>query len=161
MVVVAITVPIYRSRASVHTRVVTVTPSAPARYECVIGFSGCSAAAVRATSVAAVQRRFPGATAVNSYGLSNNGRLETEFLQVRTSAAVLVSVHSRCGGGAGAVPDRHYGSTGSTGPAHEVFVIGGPEGCSVAVTIVVPAGVGVPAGAARALAHDAVLMVGP
>ena len=161
VVVVAITVPIYWSRASVRTRVTMVTPSAPARAECIIGFAGCSVTSARPSSLAAVRRRFPGATFLDSYGLTENGRLQSEFVRVRTSAAVLIDVHAHCAGGAGAVADRQYGSTGPTGPADEVFVGGGPKGCSVAVAVHVPAGVGVPAVPARELAHDAVLMLAP
>lgn len=161
VVALAVALPVYKARSSTRTVTTTVTasaPSAPAR-GCDVGFGQCTLATVRPSTVAALRRHFAGAVVVDSYALSNAalsnaGRIDAEYVQVRTSRRVLVSVQSRCAGGSASVPDRAYGDTAAVGPARRVIVGSGRNGCSVAVVVDVPAGVAVPAAAATALAHD-------
>lgn len=169
VIVLAVALPVYRARSSTRTVTTMVTASArsvPQR-GCDVGFEQCTVAPVRASTVAALRRHFARAVVVDSYALSNDassnaasstaGRVDAEYVQVRTSTRVLVSVQSHCAGGSAAVPDRAYGDTAVVGPARRVFIGGGRNGCSVAVVVDVPAGVAVPAAAATALALDPVV----
>lgn len=155
-IVVAGAVPVYRARSSTRTVTTTVTASArPAPVRgCNVGFEQCTVATVRPSTVAALRSHFARAVVLDSYALSNAGRVDAEYVQARTSTRVLVSVQSRCAGGSASVPDRAYGDAAAVGPARRVFVGGGRQGCSVAVVLDVPAGVAVPAVAASALARD-------
>lgn len=155
-VVLAVAAPVDRARSSTRlvTTVVTVVPTAAPARDCDVGFAQCTVVAVRASALAAVARHFVRATVVDSYARTDGARIDSELIQVRTSTQVLVSVQSRCAGGSGSVPDRVYGDTAVTGPARRVFIGGGRNGCSVAVTLDAPAGVAVPVAAATALAHD-------
>lgn len=155
-VVLAVAVPVYRARSSTGTviTVVTAVPTVVPARDCDVGFAQCTVVTVRASALAAVGRHFARAAVVDSYARANEGRIDSEYIQVRTSTQVLVSVQSRCAGGSGSVPDRVYGDTAAAGPARRVFIGGGLNGCSVAVTVDAPAGAAVPAAAASALAHD-------
>lgn len=164
---IAVTLPLYRARTSNRTRtqVVTVTPrpaALPIR-NCAVHDQNCRREAANGAVVDTVVRRFSGASVVDSYQLVDGSAARTvvRYIALVTSRAVHVAVEARCVPSAGTVPDREYGALSGAGPAHGVIVAGGPRGCSVAVTLDVPAGVAIPVAVARATAHDASLALTP
>ena len=163
LVVLAVAIPSYRARSSARSqdRLITAVPTGGAVRRCNIGVAHCAAGAVRPSALVAIISRFHDARVRHSYALSDDGGIDTEFVDLRTPAGIAVSVRSRCTGGGGSVPDRTYGDTAAVGPVRLVIVAGGRNGCSVAVALDVPPGVAVPAIAATTLAHDAILALPP
>jgi hypothetical protein len=162
-VVVAVSIPVQRARSTTRTTVTTVVAPAAAdgRRECIVGINSCTVASVPLSALAVTIVLFPDAAVVSSYDLSNRGGVRVRFLKVRTGADIVIAAQARCSVLGAKVADRQYGRLEGAGPTRALIVVGGTGGCSVAVTVDVPAGIEIPSAAATALAKAPQMMLTP
>ena len=152
----AVALPVARERSSTRTHV-RVLPAAPPPPRCTAGVAGCEILPLPAGVLAAVRKHFPGATVLGSYQLRTATAVYARGVDLRTSTGVIVTANSGCA--ATATPVRSFGRIEGEGPLLAALVVGGPDGCSVAVSVDVPTGLSSPAPAARALAADGTFRV--
>ncbi|HEY2042547.1 MAG TPA: hypothetical protein VGH11_07710 [Jatrophihabitans sp.] len=105
---------------------------------------------------AAAQRAFPDSTQLGSraaVGEVDNSHYYFKTVTVRTKDGVVITAASQCVPHGVPIPD-HTDLSPRRNPTDLVIVLGGADGCSVAVTAHAAAGVPLPVSQLRNLAHD-------
>jgi hypothetical protein len=115
-----------------------------------------SSAHARSQVVDRVRTEFGAVTIVSSEAIvaSDSGKPYREFVQALTSSGVEVDVTTRCVVGGATPASSQPSAIPARGPAELAVVVALAQNCSVAVVVIVPAGVPVPWPQALALAHS-------